>query len=38
LTFADEAAHRVIDVNFSDEGLVVISELGEDLCLAAEQY
>jgi len=38
LTLADQAAHRVISDRLVDSGLVVISEEGEDRCLAAERY
>lgn len=38
LTLADQAAHRVIAGYLADSGLVVVSEEGEDLQLAAERY
>lgn len=38
LTLADQAAHRVIAGHLLDSGLVVVSEEGEDLHLAAERY
>ena len=38
LTVADQAAHSVIAGHLADSGLVVISEEGEDLHLAAERY
>lgn len=38
LTFADQAAHRVILDHLAESGLVVVSEEGEDLHLAAERY
>lgn len=38
LTLADQAAHRVIASHLADSGLVVVSEEGEDLHLAAERY
>ncbi len=38
LTLADQAAHRVISDCLVDSGLVVVSEEGEDLYLAAERY
>lgn len=38
LTLADQAAHRVITDRLTSSGLVVVSEEGEDLCLAAERY
>lgn len=38
LTLADQAAHRVIADRLVDSGLVVVSEEGEDLHLAAERY
>lgn len=38
VTLADQAAHRVIAGHLADSGLVVVSEEGEDLCLAAERY
>lgn len=38
LTLADQAAHRVIADRLVGSGLVVVSEEGEDLHLAAERY
>lgn len=38
LTIADQSAHRVIIDLLSESGLVVVSEEGEDLHLAAERY
>ena len=38
LTVADHAAHSVIVGHLADGGLVVVSEEGEDLHLAAERY
>jgi 3'(2'), 5'-bisphosphate nucleotidase len=38
LTVADQAAHSVIVGHLADSGLVVVSEEGEDLHLAAERY
>ena len=38
LTLADQAAHRVIADRLVSSGLVVVSEEGEDLHLAAERY
>ncbi len=38
LTVADHAAHSVIVGHLADGGLVVVSEEGEDLYLAAERY
>lgn len=38
LTLADQAAHRVIADRLVHSGLVVVSEEGEDLHLAAERY
>ena len=38
LTLADQAAHRVISKGLYNSGLVVVSEEGEDLHLAAERY
>lgn len=38
LTLADQAAHRVIADRLEGSGLVVVSEEGEDLYLAAERY
>lgn len=38
LTLADETAHRVIAGHLADSGLIVVSEEGEDLHLAAERY
>lgn len=38
LTLADQAAHRVIANRLAGSGLVVVSEEGEDLHLAAERY
>lgn len=38
LTLADESAHRVISDRLVDSGLVVVSEEGEDMHLAAKRY
>ena len=38
LTLADQEAHRVISERLVGSGLVVVSEEGEDLHLAAERY
>ncbi len=38
LTLADEEAHHVIMAQLAESGLVVVSEEGEDLHLAAERY
>jgi 3'(2'), 5'-bisphosphate nucleotidase len=38
LTLADQAAHRVIADRFVESVLIVVSEEGEDLYLAAERY
>lgn len=38
LTLADQAAHRVIVGKLAESELVVVSEEGEDLYLAAERY
>jgi 3'(2'), 5'-bisphosphate nucleotidase len=38
LTFADEAAHRVIVGHLASSGLIVVSEEGEGLYLAAVRY
>jgi 3'(2'), 5'-bisphosphate nucleotidase len=38
LTLADQAAHRVISEGLYNSGLVLVSEEGDDLHLAAERY
>ena len=38
LTYADEAAHRIIADHLAGSGLVVVSEEGEDLHLSVERY
>ncbi len=38
LTIADKAAHRIINTNLKNSGLLVVSEEGDDLALETDRY